>query len=132
MLMSSGRRLSGTRRSILDLPGWVRPDIVEMQNAEIDAWGAELEAKLNEEAKTVAKTESRLSQVRIPVLTPKPTPVASTSSDNLPQEVENDIDSTSYDGFIQHFDDDDDDVEVDLADDEIFSSYVTLLKRKRY
>jgi hypothetical protein len=97
---------------------------------------AELEAKLNEEAKTdaktEAKTESRLSQVRIPVFTPKPTPVASTSSDNLPQEVENDIDSTSYNGFIQQFEDDDDDVEVDFADDEIFSSYVTMLKRKRY
>lgn len=116
--------------------GALRPDIMEMQNAEIDAWGAELEAKLNEktktDAKTEAKTESRPSQVRIPVFTPKPTPVASTSSDNLPQEVENDINSTSYNGFIQQFENDDDDVEVDFADDEIFSSYVTMLKRKRY
>ena len=52
------------------------------------------------------------------MFTPKPTPVASTSSDNLPQEVENDINSTSYNGFIQQFENDDDDVEENDEDEE--------------
>ena len=127
MLMSSGRRLSGTRRSILDLPGWVRPDIVEMQNAEIEAWGDKLAAMYDNDG---VQTKSSVPQPSAP--TSKPTPGASTSSDNAPKPENKNIDSTTYVGFVQQFENDEDDADFDFADDAIFSSYVTMTKRKRY
>ena len=109
--------------------GALRPDIMEMQNAEIEAWGEELAAQYDK-----AKTKSPVQPTAKPTLRAfKPTPGASTSSDNAPK-VEEYLDSATYVGFVQQFEDDEyDDEEVDFADDEIFSSYVTMMKQqKRY
>lgn len=107
--------------------GALRPDIVQMQNAEIEAWGEELAAQYDDEAKTKSPVQQPLPAAKPTLGAFKPTPGASTSADNAP------IDSTTYDGFVQQFEVD---VEVDeydgddLADDEVFSSYVAMMKRR--
>ena len=115
--------------------GALRPDIIEMQNAKIEAWGDKLAAQYDE-----AKPKSPVVQKPLPAAKPtlgafkptlgafKPTPGASTSSDNAPKAGEN-LDSATYVGFVQQFEDDEYDEEVDFADDEIFSSYVNMVKR---
>ena len=108
--------------------GAVRPDIVEMQNAEIEAWGDELAAKYDEgETKSpVVQQPSALPASKPTLSAFNPTPGASTSSDNAPKPE--DLDSNTYLGFVQQFDPDD--AEVDFEDDEIFSSYVSMMKHK--
>ena len=77
----------------------------------------------------VAKTESSTSAPNQAV---KLTPRASTSSENALKPSEKNIDSISYVGFVQQLEfDEDEDGEVDFGDDEIFSSYVSLMKKQR-
>ena len=114
--------------------GAVRPDIVEMQNAEIEAWGEKLAAQYDDEVKPESLAAPKPLQA-------KSTPAASTSSDNAPKPAatssdnapkpEEEIDSTSYAGFIQQYDVDEEDDDIDFADDEIFSSYVTMHQKHR-
>ena len=99
---------------------WVnalRPDIDE-------EWGKELAAKYDEtKSKPISAVKLAESSV-----SPNSAQGASTSSDNAPKPQE--LDSISYPGFVQQYEEDDE--EIDFGDDEIFSSYVTMMKQTRH
>lgn len=113
--------------------GALRPDIVEMQNAEIEAWGEKLEAQYDDQQKdnesTIFETVSKtVSKTTVGEKTKLMTAASTSSSKASKLEEE---DSTSYVGFIQQFEEDEYDDEVDFADDDIFSSYVNTVKNNR-
>ena len=110
--------------------GALRPDIVEKQNAEIEAWGEKLAAEYENGAKTSSPIIQPACDKTLDAS--KQTQGASSSYDLA--KPEDDLNATSYIGFIQQFEVDeyDDDEEIDFADDETFSSYFTMMKQNRF